>query len=255
MYWYINMTTKAANPTMTYRNWHQRFETNPEISKWMPTSRTKHKRFQTNNDPWGNPYTLQTPPNLYPYLQNTPTRTKGKGIQGYGSGSLWGHSGVTCAHHYVYVQFRIFDFEINLSICNYLPYSVFTPLYVRKSRNPLQRAVTWCNTNQTGYENCRSSCIQAKALFALMGLLCCHLAFQWVPTLQITIYTQYKGHREHIVWVNNPATNPCLAEKSQKIANHTILRKGGFGCGSGHMFVTNWTNGNGIGTAIVTENR
>ena len=100
-----------------------------------------------------------------------------------------------------------------------------------------------------------NSVVQTAMQITVTGLLRCHLAFQRVPTLQRTIYTQYKGHREHIVWVNNPATTPCLAEKSQKIANRTILRKGGFGCGSGRMFVTNWTNGNGIGTAVVTENR
>ena len=36
---------------------------------------------------------------------------------------------------------------------------------VGKSRNPLQRVVTRCNTDQTGYENCRSSCVRAKAVF------------------------------------------------------------------------------------------
>ena len=36
---------------------------------------------------------------------------------------------------------------------------------VGKSRNPLQRVVTRCNTDQTGYENCRSSRVRAKAVF------------------------------------------------------------------------------------------
>src|ERR1700678_1229447 len=52
------------------------------------------------SNPSSNPYTLETPPNPYPYPRNTLTRTKGKGIQGYGSGLLWGHPGVTRAHHY-----------------------------------------------------------------------------------------------------------------------------------------------------------
>jgi len=43
--------------------------------------------------------------------------------------------------------------------------SYFSEQYVGKSRNPLQRVVTRCNTDQTGYENCRSSCVRAKAVF------------------------------------------------------------------------------------------
>ena len=40
---------------------------------------------------------------------------------------------------------------------------------VGKSRNPLQRVVTRCNTNQSGYENCRSSRVPVSLGFGMSG--------------------------------------------------------------------------------------
>jgi len=111
--------------------------------------------------------------------------------------------------------------------------------HVGKSRNPLQRVVTHCNTNQTGYKNCRSSRVRAKALFALTGLLQCHPAFQRVPTDSNTtnedLHLNTKGIKNAYCELITLLQLPTLL----KICKSHHFTKGGFRCGSGRMVVTN----------------